>query len=63
MIRNDVEYLKNLPKDWWQSPNTVITVGRILDGYGYIVSIWNFVERPKNYQTLIDEFVEEWKDA
>jgi len=63
VIRDDVEYLKNLPKDWWTNPDTVITVGRTLDSYGYITNIWHFVEKPKHYQTLIDEFVKEWKDA
>ena len=61
-MNGDVEYLKNLPKDWWKQPDTVILVGRTLDKYGYIHDPWQFMEKPRNYQALIDEFVGEWKD-
>ncbi len=62
-MNDDVEYLKNLPKNWWKSPDTVLLVGRTLDNYGYIKDPWHFMEKPQHYQTLIDEFVRDWKDG
>ena len=61
-MSDDVEFLKNLPKNWWKNTDTVILVGRTLDKYGYIHNPWHFMEKPYNYQTLIDEFVKDWKN-
>ena len=63
--RDDIECIKNLPKDWWRSQNTVLIVASILEQYGYFNdrrAVIRFFEKPFNYQRELDEFVRDFKD-
>ena len=62
-ISDDVEYLENLIPEWWKSHDTVLIVGRILDKQGIISDPWNFMEKPRAYQSLINDFVSEQRNG
>ena len=62
-MNDDIEYLKNLPKDWWKSD--VQTVATILDDYGCFrdtKSVIDFFEKPRKYQRDIDFLVKEFSE-
>jgi len=61
--KDEIEYLKNLPKQWWMNYTTTISVANLLDQYGYFSdkrSVIRFFERPYNYQSLIDELIKDF---
>ena len=56
------EWLKNLPKDWWQNHNTTVMVADTLNRYGYFTSkdhVITFFREPRNSQRVIDELIKE----
>ena len=59
----ELEWLKNLPKDWWKSGDTVCSVAYTLNRYGYFADkgqVISFFEKPWHYQRAIDELIEEF---
>lgn len=60
---DDIEYLRELPKDWWKSHDRQCTVASILNQYGYFSdkrAVIHFFEKPWHYQALIDELIRDF---
>lgn len=61
MESDTLNYLKNLPKTWWDIHKHIISVGRILEEEGSFhdrLQVHAFYEKPYNYQSEIDELIE-----
>jgi len=64
-MSDEIEYLRNLPKNWWTNQNTCVVVASTLEQYGYFDDkrhVILFFEKPWHYQTLIDELITAFKD-
>ena len=64
MSRDDIEYLKNLPKDWWMNQNTCVNVASLLEQYGYFTDkkqVIRFFEKPYKHQRLVADLIKDFE--
>lgn len=64
-MKDEIEYLRNLPKNWWMNQNTCVIVASTLEQYGYFNDkrqVISFFEKPYNYQSLVDDLIRDFKD-